>query len=105
MFFGRDARAHWRIPVVAAGLMISAHALAADPPGMEPPVRHLMTVNCNASGYNSYTLQRGDTCLSLAGNPRFHFETPRQVEQINKPLSGFRCANARQGQIICYPRQ
>lgn len=77
---------------------------AADPPS-QVKGKQIMLVNCPAAGMNSYTLQRGDTCQSIASNPRFHFGSYRQVELINKPLSGFTCANARAGQIICYPRQ
>lgn len=104
MISTKCARAIAACALAFTALTLSSGTQAADPP-MKPTAMNIMTVNCEAKGYNTYTLQQGDTCLSLASDARFHFASFRQVEKINKPLSGFTCAAARKGQIICYPRQ
>jgi len=66
------------------------------------------TLVCNGSCYGKklagpYKLVSGDTCQTLYQRGKLNFYNAVQVEKINKPLTNFTCANARAGQLICYP--
>ena len=50
-----------------------------------------------------YTWKAGDTCTNIVQAGKLNFANVAQVDAINKPLSTFTCARARQGQLICYP--
>ena len=50
-----------------------------------------------------YKLTASDTCANLVQSGKLNFYNVAQVEAINKPLTGFTCAKAKAGQLICYP--
>ena len=69
----------------------------------------LLTLDCSkATCYGKklagpFKLVSGDTCQNLFQKGKLNFYSATQVEKINKPLSSFTCANAKAGQLICYP--
>lgn len=69
--------------------------------GAEPV---LASVNCKPLGYAGYTLKGGDTCASLAANPKLNFKNYAQIQAINSKLTRFSCSNTRKGQLICHPK-
>ncbi|MEN9709510.1 MAG: hypothetical protein RIQ68_1918 [Pseudomonadota bacterium] len=66
------------------------------------------TLICNGSCYGHklagpYKLVSGDTCQNLFQKGKLNFYSAPQIQTINQPLSNFTCANAKAGQLICYP--
>lgn len=83
---------------LAGALLVGGFSASANAADMT-----IQTIDCAAHRLVSYTLRRGDSCLTITSNPKFHFTNFRQIELINRPLTGFTCARAAPGQIICYP--
>lgn len=70
----------------------------------------LSLADCNKAickGVSSlpYTLKRGESCHTILGERRrFHFYSLQQIDALNAKTSKFKCATAKQGQTLCYPK-